>query len=113
MIQNIQAHLWSVMACAYMTAWVGSPVFIDDATHDARSRINSDVRNVSKLIGSNFIMQQDNDPKHTTDATNDFISEDFWLATPITRPRLLCSQYFNPLRISPFLDTSLKMTYPK
>ena len=66
----------SVMAWACMAAsGVGSLIFIDDVTHDGSSRMNSEVyknimsanlgRNVSKLIGRNFIMQQDNDPKHT------------------------------------------------
>ena len=63
------------MACACMTAsWVGSLIFID-VTHDSSSRMNSEVyknilsvnlrRNASKLIGRRFIIQQDNDPKHT------------------------------------------------
>ena len=62
---------WACMAAS----GVGSLIFIDDVTHDGSSRINSEVyknilsanlrRNASKLIGRNFIMQQDNDPKHT------------------------------------------------
>ena len=35
-------------------------------------------RNASKLIGRNFIMQQDNDPKHTANTTKDFIREKKW-----------------------------------
>ena len=35
-------------------------------------------RNVSKLIGRNFIMQQENDPEHTADRTKDFIREKKW-----------------------------------
>ena len=70
----------SVMAWACMAAsGVGSLIFIDDVTHDSSSRMNSEVnknilsaniwRNASKLIGRNFIMQQDNDPKHTANTT--------------------------------------------
>ena len=68
----MQAHLWSMVK---EVSWLGlALIFIDDVTHDGKSRLNSEVnknilnanlwRNVSKLIGRNFIMQQDNDPKH-------------------------------------------------
>lgn len=32
----------------------------------------------SKLIEINFIMQQDNDPKHTATSTKNFIRGDIW-----------------------------------
>ena len=79
----------SVMTWACMAAsGVGSLIFIDDVTHDGSSRMNSEVyknilsanlrRNASKLIGRNFIMQQDNDPKHTANTTKDLIREKTW-----------------------------------
>ena len=62
---------WACMAAS----GVGSLICIDDVTHDGRSRMNSEVyknilsanlrRIAFKLIGMNFIMQQDNDPKPT------------------------------------------------
>ena len=63
---------------------VGSLIFIDDVTHDGSSRMNSEVKNIlsaklrrnaSKLIGRNFIMQQDNDPNQTANTTKDFVWE--------------------------------------
>ena len=73
--------VWACMA----TSGTGSLIFIDD---DGRSRMNSEVyrnvlsaklrRNASKLIGRNFIMQQDNDPKHTANKTKDFIRGKKW-----------------------------------
>ena len=35
-------------------------------------------RNVPKLMGRNFIMQQENDPEHTANITNYFIREKKW-----------------------------------
>ena len=59
----------------------GSLIFIDDGS----SRMNSQVYrnlfsvhlwvNASKLIMRRFIMQQDNDPKHTANRTEDFRSK--------------------------------------
>ena len=75
---------WACMAAS----GTGSLVFIDDVTHDGSSRMNSDVyktilsgnlqRNASKLISRSFIMQQDNDPKHTANTTKDFIRGGKW-----------------------------------
>ena len=50
---------------------VGSLIFIDEVTHDGYKNILfANLRgNASKLIGTNFIMQQDNDPKHTVNTT--------------------------------------------
>lgn len=79
----------SVIAWACMaTTGTGSLVFIDDVTNDGSSRMNSEVYrnilsaqiqpNASKLIGRRFIMQQDNDPKHTAIATKDFFRAKKW-----------------------------------
>ena len=76
----------SVMAWPCMaSSGVGLLIFIDDVTHDGRSRMNSEVyknilsanlwRNASKLIGRNFILQLVNDPEHTANTTKDFIRE--------------------------------------
>ncbi len=96
MIPNIQAHLkHSVHRCTlhysthytgYVMAWAfiassgtGSLIFINDVTHDGSSKINSEVyRNIlsynlqkdaTKQIGRSFIMQQDNNPKHSAKTT--------------------------------------------
>ncbi|KAG2467810.1 TCB1 transposase, partial [Polypterus senegalus] len=74
----------SVMAWACMAAsGTGTLVFIDDVTQDRSSRMNSEVfrdilsahiqLNSVKLIGRRFMIQMDNDPKHTAKATQDFI----------------------------------------
>ncbi len=62
---------WAFIA----SSGIGSLIFINDVTHDGSSKINSEVyRNIlsgnlqkdaTKLIGRSFIMQQDNDPKHS------------------------------------------------
>ncbi len=72
---------WACMAASGM----GSLIFTDKVTHHGSSRMNSEVyrnilsanfqRNSSNLIRKNFIMQQDNDPKHTANSTKDFIGE--------------------------------------
>ncbi len=88
MIPNIQAHLkhsgGNVMVWAFIvSSGTGSLIFIYDVTHDGSSKINSEVyRNIlsdnlqkdaTKLIGRSFIMQQDNDPKHSAKTTKEFI----------------------------------------
>ena len=76
----------SVMAWTCMAdSGVGSLIVIDDVTHDGSSRINSEVdknilsanlqRHPSKLNGWNFIMQQDNDPKHTANTTQNYLGK--------------------------------------
>uniref|UniRef100_A0AAZ3QDP7 Transposase n=1 Tax=Oncorhynchus tshawytscha TaxID=74940 RepID=A0AAZ3QDP7_ONCTS len=75
-----------VMAWACMAAsGIG---FIDNVTADRIRTMNSEVYrnilsaqikpNASKLIGRHFIMQQDNDPKHTARATKGFFMEKKW-----------------------------------
>ena len=71
MFQNIQAYLWSTVE---KVSWLGlamaasgSLIFIYYLTHDVSTRVNA-----FKRIGRNFIMQEDNDPKHTAKATKDF-----------------------------------------
>ena len=70
------------MARACMAAsGVGSLICNDDVTYDGSSRMNSEVYknilsanllgNLSKLIGRNFIMQQNNDPNHTANIKKD------------------------------------------
>ncbi len=88
MIPNIQANLkhsgGNVIAWACIaSSGRGSLIFINDVTHDGSSKMNSEVnRNIlsanlqkdaTKLIGRSFIMQQDNDPKHSAKATKEFI----------------------------------------
>ncbi len=59
----------------------GLLVFIDDVTEDRSSRKNSEVYilsaqiqpNAAKLIGQRFIVQMDDDPKHTAKATLEFL----------------------------------------
>ena len=60
-------------------------IFTDNVTHDGSSRTNLEVyknilsanlwRNASNLIGRKFIMQQDNDPKHTANTTKNLIRQ--------------------------------------
>ncbi len=87
MIPNIQAHLkhsgGNVTAWAFIaSSGTGSLIFINDVTHDGSSKINSEVyrifcltiyRRCNQLIGRSFIMQQDNDPKHSAKTTKEFI----------------------------------------
>ena len=79
----------NVMAWACMaSSGTGSLIFIDDVTHDGSSKMNSEVyRNIlsanlkkdaTKLIGRSFIVQQDNDPKHTAKTTKEFIRGKKW-----------------------------------
>ncbi len=74
----------NVMAWAFIaSSGTGSLIFINDVTHDGSSKINSEVyRNIlsdnlqkdaTKLIGRSFIMQQDNDLKHSAKTTKEFI----------------------------------------
>ncbi len=61
----------------------GLLLFSDDETEDRSSQINSEVyrdilsaqiqSNRAKLIGWRFIEQMDDDPKHTTKATQEFL----------------------------------------
>ncbi len=61
----------------------GLLVFIGDVTEDRSSRMNSEVYgdilsvqiqpNAAKLIGPRFIVQMDNDPKHTAKTTQEFL----------------------------------------
>ncbi len=98
---------WACMAAS----GTGSLIFIDDVTDDGSSRMNSEVyrnilsanlqRNAFKLIGRKFIMQQDNDPKHTANKTKDFIREKKWkvLDWPSQSPDLNpIEQHFTSLR---------------
>lgn len=66
-------------------AWMICNILINLDDHNGRIRINSDIyrnilssnfeRNASNLIRRKFIMQQDDDPKHIGNTTNDFIRE--------------------------------------
>ncbi|KAG2465883.1 TCB1 transposase, partial [Polypterus senegalus] len=79
----------SVMAWVCMAAsGTGTLVFIDDVTQDRSSRMNSEVfrdilsaqiqLNAVKLIGWCFMIQMDNDPKHTAKTTQEFIKAKKW-----------------------------------
>ncbi len=66
----------------------GLLVFSDDVTEERRSQKNSEVYrdilsaqiqpNAAKLIGQRFIVQMDNDPKHTAKATQEFLKVKKW-----------------------------------
>lgn len=66
----------------------GSLAFNDHVTADGISKMNSVVyksflsaqvrANASKLVGWRIILQQDNDPKHTAKATNEFSEGKNW-----------------------------------
>lgn len=70
MIQSIQHHLLNKVNAV-------SLVFIDDVTAGGRSRINSEgvqgytliQPNPAKLITQRFLVQMDDIPKHTAEAT--------------------------------------------
>ena len=79
----------SVMAWACCaTSGTGSIVFLDDVLEDGQKTMDSKVyqkilsdnikQNASKLIGRSFIMQADNDPKHTSKATKTFLEKKKW-----------------------------------
>ncbi len=97
----------------------GLLVFIDDMTEDRCSRMNSvvyrDILSVqiqpsaAKLIGWHFIVQMDNDPKHTAKATQEFLKVKKWiiLQWPSQSPDL------NPIKHEfHLLKTKLKAERP-
>ncbi len=71
------------MAWAFIaSSGTGSLIFINDVTHDGSSKIKKVYRNIlsdnlqkdaTKMIGRSFIMQQDNDPKHSAKTAKEFI----------------------------------------
>lgn len=71
---------WACMA----TSGKDSLILINDVTHDGGSKMNQVYKNIlsanlqrntSRLIRWNSTVQQDNDPKHTTNTTENFIRE--------------------------------------
>ncbi len=81
MIQSMQHHLLNMVekcdGMSMASSGTGLLVFIDDVTGDRSSWMNSQVcriqPNAAKLIGWRFIVQMDNDPKHTAKATQEFL----------------------------------------
>ncbi len=85
----IQHHLWNMVeqcdGMSMASSGTGLLVFSDDVTEDRRSQMNSEVyrdilsdqiqTNGAKLIGQRFIVQMDDDPKHTgtAKATQEFL----------------------------------------
>ena len=79
----------SVMAWACISAkGPGDLVFIDDITEDGSSIMDGNTYrkilgkyiepNGKKLVGRGFIVQSDNDPKHTAKVTQEFIAKKKW-----------------------------------
>ncbi len=76
---------WACMAYS----GTGLLVFIDDVTEDRSSRMNSEVYreilsaqiqpNAAKMIGWCFIVQMDDDPKHTAKATQEILKVKKWI----------------------------------
>ncbi len=76
---------WACIA----SSGTGLLVFSDDVTEDRSSRMNSEVcrdifsaqiqLNGAKLIGRRFIVQMDDDPKHTAKATQEFLKVKKWI----------------------------------
>ncbi len=106
---------WACMA----SSGTGLLVFIDDVTEDRSSRMNSEVYrdilsaqiqpNAAKLIGLCFIVQVDNDPKHTAKTTQEFLKVKKWniLQWPSQSPD------FNPTEHAfHLLKTKLKAESP-
>ncbi len=94
-------------------------MFIDDVTEDRSSRMKYEVYrdilsaqiqpNTAKLIGRCFIVQMDDDPKHTAKATQEFLKVKKWiiLQWPSQSPD------FNPIEHAfHFLKTKLKAERP-
>ncbi len=87
MIQSLQHHLWNMKQCDGMSMhgfqWHWVTDVYDDVTEDRSSRKNSEVsRNIlsaqiqsngAKSIGRRFIVQMDDDPKHTAKSTQEFL----------------------------------------
>ncbi|KAG2458785.1 TCB1 transposase, partial [Polypterus senegalus] len=110
----------SVMDWVCMAAsGTGTLVFIDDVTQDRSSQMNSEVfrdilsaqiqLNAVKLIGWCFMIQMDNDPKHTAKATQEFIKAKKWknLEWPSQSPDL------NPIELAfHLLKTKLRTERP-
>lgn len=79
----------NVMAWACVSSkGPGDLVFIDDITHDGSSIMDGETYrqilkkyiepNGKKLVGRGFILQSDNDPKHTAKVTKELIAKKKW-----------------------------------
>ncbi len=76
-----------ILACM-ASSGTGLLVFSDHVTEDRSSRMNYEVyrdilsaqiqSNGAKFIGRRFILQMDNDPKHTAKATQEFLKVKKW-----------------------------------
>ncbi len=78
----------TVVDACMASSGTGLLVFIDDVTEDRSSQKNSEVygdilsaqtqSNAAKLIGRCFVVQMDDDPKHTAKATQKFLKVKKW-----------------------------------
>ncbi len=122
MIQSIKHHLWNLVdqcdGMSMASSGTGLLVFIDDLTEDRSSRKNSEMyrdilsaqiqSNAAKLIGRRFMVQMDDDPKHTAKATQEFLKvkkKNYILQWPSQSPDLNLIEHAFHLR-----KTKLKTT---
>ncbi len=93
-LEQLMIKAYSIICetCVIMSCMASSGsglLLFSDVTEDRSSRINSEVyrdilsaqiqSNGAKLIGRCFIVQMDDDPKHTAKATQEFLKEKKWI----------------------------------
>ncbi len=88
MIRSIQHHLWNMEQCDAWAAWLPEAlgywclVMMRQKTEAAGYRdilSAQNQQNGAKLIGLRFIIQMDNDPKHTAQTTQEFLKVKKWI----------------------------------